>query len=64
MIWHCIFQTEAAEPVVIGQIEIYFLTQPALGAYAIAVSKDQPHGINGRPASVAVVIGAMVPKVG
>lgn len=40
MLWHRVLQSQSAEPA-IGQIQVYFLTQPPLRANSIAVSDNQ-----------------------
>lgn len=67
MIRHGIFQAKPTEPA-IGQIQVYFFAQPALGANAKAVANDQHTDhqlrINRWPAGVTVVFSEMLPKVG
>jgi hypothetical protein len=63
VVGHCFLEVESAEPAV-GQVQVYLLTQPALGADAEAVADDQhtDHqlGIDGGTACVAVE-GSQVP---
>ena len=60
-------QAKEAKPTepAIGQIQVHFFAQPALGANAEAVANDQHTDhqlrINGWPACVAVVFSEMLP---